>query len=161
MEKEKCKSVLLDERLAKVRVMAEKAQHSTLRYRFMNSPYQKEGCRYFELSQEEAERIIPQLVGILKKDLEVSKFNVLCVSGDSYLKLGIENGEGYAEGKEYRFEYLMIQNGEFAGVQMCCKNSEGKGIDHEIYPVFSVSCLPEESQELLSSILDIVEERLV
>jgi len=160
MEKER-NAVSLDERIAKVRELAKKSQCCTFRYKFMTSPYQREGCKYFELSQEEVEGIIPQFTNIFKKDIEVSRFNVVCARENHHFELGINNGEGYSNGQDYRFNFLMVQNGEFTGLKVCCKNEDNKGMDHEVYPVFTVSCIPVESQELLSSILDIVEERLV
>lgn len=160
MEKEK-NIISLDARIARVRELAKKSQCCTFEYRFMTSPYQKFGCRYFELSHEEAEGLTSQFSKIFKKDVEVSRFNVECISGDQFLKLGINSGEGYVNGQDCRFNFLMVQNKEFASLRMCCKDKEGEGLDHELYPVFTVSCLPVESQELLSSVLDIVEERLV
>lgn len=160
MEKEK-NTVSLDERIARVRERAEKSEHSTFKYKFMTSPYFKEGCKYFELSTEGVERIIPHFEGVFQRDIEVSRFNVLCVSGENYMKLGIDNGEGLINDKKCGFKYLMVQNGEFTAIQAICKDEDGKGIDHEVYPVFTVSCMPEGSQELMSSILDVLEDRLV
>ena len=58
-------------------------------------------------------------------------------------------------------QLLIAQNGEFSGIHMCCKNDQGKGMDHEVYPLFSVSSMPDESQRLISSILDVIEDRLM
>lgn len=159
MEKESKKIVSLDERLAKAREVAKKSQCCTFRYNHL-APSERKNCRYMELSHEEAEKIIPQLSKVFKQDIDVSRFNIVCVSDDTFLKFGIENGEGFASGEKWRFNYLMVQNGEFVGMQINCKNKEGKGMDHEVFPVFSVSCMPEESQELISSMLDIVEDRM-
>jgi len=160
VEKEN-KVISLDQRIAKVREVVERSNCSIFSYKFMASPYSKEGYRYFELSQEEVDGVIPQFAKVFNRDIEVSSFNILCVSRDSGFRFGIESGEGYVNGEGCRFKYLIAQNGEFSGIHMCCKNDQGKGMDHEVYPLFSVSSMPDESQRLISSILDIIEDRLM
>ncbi|HNR53383.1 MAG TPA: hypothetical protein PKI16_02830 [Candidatus Dojkabacteria bacterium] len=159
MEKEKNNSSSLDIRLAKVREVTKEWQCCTLRYNDL-APYKKTGCEYMELSHEEVDAILPLFSKVFKQEIEVSRFNILSISDEKYFKFGIEDGEGLVDGKECRFKYLLVHNGGLPSIQVVCKDSSGKGIDHEFFPVFSVSCMPEESQEFISSVLDIVEYRL-
>jgi len=104
MEKEDKGTVSLDGKLARAREMAKKSQCCTFRYKRIGAPTKREDCNYMELSKEEVEGIIPQLRNIFRKEMDVSRLNVLCVSDDTYLKFGIENGEGYADGEKWRFK---------------------------------------------------------
>lgn len=155
------KAQSLDGRIERAIEVVKNTPTCIFRYMSLLSPVKREECNDMELSQEEVESLLPQLSVIFKQEIEISSFDIVVVSGDNYLKLGIENGEGLIDGKKYDFKYLMVQEGEFIGMQMCCKDEKGKGMDHEVYPLFTFSKMPEDTQILISSMLDIVEERLI
>ena len=157
MEKEKG---TFEKRITNVRELAKKSMTSTFWYESSSAPSKKRHCTPVELSMEEVEEIIPKLSKVFNQEIEVSKFNIVSVSAKNYLKLGIASGQGIVDGKKCKFEYLITQDTEFAGVRMSCKDEDGRGMDHEIYPISDFSSMFQEAQDLTASVLDIVEKRL-
>lgn len=161
MEKEKKNIVSLDERINKVRELSSRYWQSSFWYEDC-APSKKEDCIALQLSKEEVSAISVLVPKVFNKDLTINKFFLVStVTQDNKFVFGIEKGLGSLDGKSYRFEYLFVQDGEYGDIVMSCRNGSERGIDHEIYPILHISSMPEETQELMSTMLDIAEDRLV
>jgi len=160
MEKEKG-AITFEERISRVRELSQRYWENNFWYEEC-SPAKKEDCMVMQLSEEEVSVISFLVPKIFNKDFTVTRFSLIStVTPENEFVFGIKNGLGSMGGEIYDFEYLFFQNGECGDILIRCKSGSGRRIDHEIYPVLYISSMSEESQELISSMLSIVENRLV